>query len=795
MSNATHAPAVLRLSRSAGDYRDTRLSPFDIDFSALCEVLSKASVGPKEGDYFVRGPCLPTRADGNLPFADVVIIDGDKRINPDTGEIEDTGAPHPSLAHEALREMDISHVIYTSHSHSHSHSPGRFRWRAVIPCHCADQETLRAVVDWLIDQLHKAGVFVANARENGNWSQPWYFPRLQSAESEFLAYSHEGDDPLTTEQVGEILAAWRKAREGTAPPFTASSHRASAYDSTTPIGRFIAAHDSPECIGGLLEKHGYVFRHHATTNGRPAYRFTWPGTTSGIPGVHLFSGQGNGRWLTFSHHPDDPLHGKVRDAFGLFQLLEHGDDQSKAVAAAAEWARHEEQEGDATNAADRLADWCQALRAIAALDPVHAELHKPALAASFNVSPFAVDKALGHITRALRPSFPLPPDPTSLAIRPLERMAARLAPDCIVADYLYADVALLSAAGGTGKTTLILFEAIHIVLGRPLHGLAVKRPGPVAIITAEDSREILLGRVQKIMQAMELTMEEQHAVDNGLLIWDVSGELSRLVEIDASGNLTLTGLSDAIVEALQPVRPALVVVDPIVSFGPGESRINDAEQMLILAARRLVRGLNCCVRYVTHVSQNAANSASRSQYASRGGTALPDGSRMAAVLNQWRPDRDGKPPLTLEYGPGEQVLILSRPKLSYAPPQEDLWLARRERGWLFTYAKPIRAPDADATRRANCDQVENFLVSELQDGRRYTQSQLERGKFIDGMTRDDLRAALAELAVSCRISPMPLPKDEQRTRRVDYLHPIKRVPIARDDDRAIDEKSAKKEAA
>ena len=342
MSDTTHTPAVLRLSRSEGGYQNTRLSPFGIDFSALCEALSKASVGLKDGAYFVRGPCLPTRADNNLPFAGVVVIDGDKRINPDTGEIHDTGAPHPSLAHEILRDLGIPHAIYTSHSHR----PDRFRWRAIVPCHCPDQETLKAVVDWLIDQLHQAGCYVANAMENGNWSQPWYFPRIASAESEFLAFSHEDDDPLTTEQIGEIVAAWREAREGTAPPFAASGHRASEYDPSTPIGRFIAGHDNPEYIGNLLERHGYVFRHHAATNGRPAYRFTWPGSTSGIPGAHLFSGQGNGRWLVYSHHPEDPLHGRVRDVFGLFQLLEHGDNQSRAVAAAAEWARQEEREQD-----------------------------------------------------------------------------------------------------------------------------------------------------------------------------------------------------------------------------------------------------------------------------------------------------------------------------------------------------------------------------------------------------------------------------------------------------------------
>src|SRR2546427_2128158 len=72
-----------------------------------------------------------------------------------------------------------------------------------------------------------------------------------------------------------------------------------------------------------------------------------------------------------------------------------------------------------------------------------------------------------------------------------EFATASLSPACIVADYLFADVAVLIAPGGTGKTTLTLYECICIALGIPLFGLAVRKPGPVLILTAEDSREML----------------------------------------------------------------------------------------------------------------------------------------------------------------------------------------------------------------------------------------------------------------------------------------------------------------
>ena len=54
---------------------------------------------------------------------------------------------------------------------------------------------------------------------------------------------------------------------------------------------------------------------------------------------------------------------------------------------------------------------------------------------------------------------------------------SKLTPDCIVEDYLFSDVGTYSAPGGTGKTTLCLYEYIHIVLGRSLYGLEVRKPG------------------------------------------------------------------------------------------------------------------------------------------------------------------------------------------------------------------------------------------------------------------------------------------------------------------------------
>src|ERR1700683_363673 len=55
----------------------------------------------------------------------------------------------------------------------------------------------------------------------------------------------------------------------------------------------------------------------------------------------------------------------------------------------------------------------------------------------------------------------------------------------IVAGYLPQDAGGDVAPGGTGKSTLLIYEAVHIILGRLLYGRQIVRPGAALFITAE----------------------------------------------------------------------------------------------------------------------------------------------------------------------------------------------------------------------------------------------------------------------------------------------------------------------
>jgi regulatory protein RepA len=327
-----------------------------------------------------------------------------------------------------------------------------------------------------------------------------------------------------------------------------------------------------------------------------------------------------------------------------------------------------------------------------------------------------------------------------------EMHAARLTPRCIVENYLYADVAALVAPGSTGKTTMTLYEAMCIVLGLPLWGLRVLTPGPVVIVTAEDRREFLVARMREIGKAMGLSDSQMKVVRELVRIDDRTTSIRRLTLVVHDSVMASDFASDLVAGCKAAgVAPALVQFDPMVSFGVGEARVNDAEHALIEAARIISNGLDCCARYVHHSGKANAREKTTDQYSGRGGSALADGCRMVAVMHTV--DDAELLKATGEHLKREQsAFALDRPKLSYAPPQRTSIYVRRD-GYSFEMLDVREPQSGDARARTIGEQLARFLESELSAGRRHTRHTLEDLKP-DSLSRQDVRVGLAWLEAS-----------------------------------------------
>jgi hypothetical protein len=347
---------------------------------------------------------------------------------------------------------------------------------------------------------------------------------------------------------------------------------------------------------------------------------------------------------------------------------------------------------------------------------------------------------------------------------------ARLAPKCFVEDYFFADVAALVAPGGTGKTTLLLYEAVCIALGRNLHGLRVFNIGWTLIISAEDQRERLLARLREVCFAMNLNDEEMEVVRKSVIVWDVTGSNMKLT-FAIDGNLQMTELVDDICTMYEEDRPVVIVFDPLVSFGVSEQQVNDNEQALVTAARRIVKQLGCCVRLVHHTGKANSNHGSLDQYAGRGGSALADGCRMFCVLQRFDAGHDSglRPPPGCLVEPGSSLSVLARPKISYARPGlPNIWIKRT--GFEFESFLDYSVSD-DEAMRARCNQVLLFLESQIKERNYYNNRQINACCKKMNLTQGRLRPAVAELEASGRIVTRRLPLDRNPSGRSTFLCP------------------------
>lgn len=350
-----------------------------------------------------------------------------------------------------------------------------------------------------------------------------------------------------------------------------------------------------------------------------------------------------------------------------------------------------------------------------------------------------------------------------------ELQVANLHPKCIVENYLYADLALMAAAGGTGKTTLLIYEAICIALGQELWGLPVLNPGATLFITAEDSKELILAKFREIVEAMHLSPAARKHVRDQISVWDVSGQIIPLAQLNEAGNIELTPLADNLVAAHKNRGLAQVVFDPAISFGPGERLINDGEQAIVTACRRIIRGLHCVCRILSHTGKANARNGVIDQYASRGGSAFPDGSRMVTILSNAR-ETPLTPPDDFDLHPHDSGFVLARAKLSYSPPQPNIWVRRRD----FSYEYVIENPRSKIDLLEHDTKiVDSFIRHELQEGRKHSKNTLETALIrTTKLTRQRVRTARSLLETSGRIRSEVLPEEEKSKGKTGYLNPV-----------------------
>jgi len=327
MTNEINDAYFMHLAFSRGGADNVDLEPKRYSLQDFAKRLSRPRIAAKEGSYYIRGGNLaePRRADANLLTAELIILDGDSRIDPGTGEVL-SGAPPLDEVCDALDAMNYTYVAHTSHSYR----PGEtWKYRIIMPARLGDQEALAASVDYVIDQLHERNIWLNDVVENRRWSQAWYLPRVtdEEARQSFRHRQNLDGKAFPVRDALEHAAAKRRAAEAIAKARQNPLPRPSlGQDRESVIETFNRDHGY-DWVHQQLEAAGYTFKYKKGDD----YRYLRPGSETGMAGVCVFQGA-QGDWCTYSHHGNaDPLSGKLCDPFELYAIFQHSGSRSNAA--------------------------------------------------------------------------------------------------------------------------------------------------------------------------------------------------------------------------------------------------------------------------------------------------------------------------------------------------------------------------------------------------------------------------------------------------------------------------------
>lgn len=302
-------------------------------------------------------------------------------------------------------------------------------------------------------------------------------------------------------------------------------------------------------------------------------------------------------------------------------------------------------------------------------------------------------------------------------------------------DWSTQDIAITSADGGTGKSTLKLYEAVCLALGNPFLGFRCMNPGRTLFITGEDTEAKLAAMLGVILEQMGLfedlpgNDERVQTVLNSIVIKKDSDLC--LVAKDRQGFLTMNPMAmTSIMEAIEDLGPfKMIVFDPISSFWGAESAVNDMARAVAKFVQSLVAKTDACVEIINHIGKSSSASKDMSQYAGRGGTGLPSHSRVSRALRGLSPEEYIE--LTNEdLGPDRTAMLCQVNKFTDGSPLLDKPFVIVRKGYTFERKSLSEAKIREGERQASDKERIFKFIKEARDNGRWVTEKILEAHFV-----------------------------------------------------------------
>jgi len=200
-------------------------------------------------------------------------------------------------------------------------------------------------------------------------------------------------------------------------------------------------------------------------------------------------------------------------------------------------------------------------------------------------------------------------------------------------DYIKKYISVTASAGGIGKTSAIIVEALAIATGKPLLGVDVKEQTNVWIINLEDPISEMQMRTIAAMQHYNIKPEEI----KGRLFMD--GEDTMQITLAAEGRdglITNDDMLAAMIRVIKENNIGAIILDPFVSAHLVNENNNGSIQAVVAMLRKLARDTNSSVQLVHHIRKGNGDDATIDSV--RGAGSLIGAARAARVINRITPE-------------------------------------------------------------------------------------------------------------------------------------------------------------
>jgi hypothetical protein len=224
----------------------------------------------------------------------------------------------------------------------------------------------------------------------------------------------------------------------------------------------------------------------------------------------------------------------------------------------------------------------------------------------------------------------------------------------------------IAATGGTGKSMLVVGEAVAIATGKPILGESLPK-GALRVwhINSEDDKEELDRRFEAAIQHHGIS-----EADLGNRLFYTGNETRFIVAKEDRNGLTIANpVVAAIKSEIKRLKIDVLTVDPFVSTHTVSENSNDKINAVAALWRSIAQDCDCSITLVHHMRKPASAKPGQAQTSytvddARGAVAFKDATRSFRVINKMTESAASKFGLDDSW----RYLHVTNGKANYAPP-------------------------------------------------------------------------------------------------------------------------------